>query len=74
LNNIEGFFSWDMWLEGATNMADSSDLGWESATPGKIYVVGISPCFFFAVGVGWESRFGVERRGDDLWWIDSLRL
>ena len=41
-----------MWLEGATNMADSSDLGWESATPGKTYVVGISPCFFFRSGGG----------------------
>jgi hypothetical protein len=53
-------------------MADSSGLGWESATPGKTYVVGISPCFFHSGGgVGVYIWCG-ER--DDLWWIDRLRL
>jgi len=53
-------------------MADSSDLGWESATPGKIYVVGISPCFFSQWG--WGGSLDLVWRGDDLWWIDRLRL
>jgi hypothetical protein len=65
-------FSRDMWPEGATNMADSPDLGWQSATPGKTYMTGISPWIFCS-----RSRTGSPDwvwGGDDTWWIDGLRL
>jgi glucan endo-1,3-alpha-glucosidase len=71
LDNIEGFFSWDMWPEGATNKTDSSDLAWQGATPGKSYMMGVSPWFFHS-GSGdpdWVWR------GDDLWadrWAQTL--
>ena len=73
LNNIEGFFSWDMWPEGATNKTDSSDLAWQAATPGKTYMMGISPWFFHS---GSGSPDWVWR-GDDLWadrWGQTLKV
>ena len=73
LNNIEGFFSWDMWPEGATNKTDSSDLAWQAATPGKTYMMGVSPWFFHS-GDGTPDWVW---RGDDLWadrWSQTLAV
>jgi len=73
LNNIEGFFSWDMWPEGATNKTDSSDLAWQAATPGKTYMMGVSPWFFHSG----DGNPDWVWRGDDLWadrWSQTLAV
>ena len=62
LDSIEGFFSWDMWPNGATNSSDSSDLSWQAATPGKSYMMGVSPWFFHSASGGTDWVW----RGDDL--------
>lgn len=62
LNNIEGFFSWDMWPNGATNITDAPDQSWKAATPGKSYMMGVSPWFFHSASGGTDWVW----RGDDL--------
>ncbi|KAG9246835.1 glycosyl hydrolase family 71-domain-containing protein [Calycina marina] len=36
LANIEGFFSWDMWSNGAENKTDLSDVAWIAAIDGNL--------------------------------------
>lgn len=71
LNNIEGFFSWDMWPNGAQNGTDAIDESWKAATPGKSYMMGVSPWFFHSASGGTDWVW----RGDDLWadrWAQTL--
>ncbi|KAH8819021.1 putative glucan endo-1,3-alpha-glucosidase agn1 precursor [Xylogone sp. PMI_703] len=71
LNNIQGFFSWDMWPNGAVNETDASDKAWQAATPGKTYMMGVSPWFFHSASGGKDWVW----RGDDLWhdrWQQTL--
>lgn len=73
LDNIEGFFSWDMWPVGATNETDSSDLAWQAATPAKTYMMGVSPWFFHSS----DGNPDWVWRGDDLWadrWAQTLAV
>jgi glucan endo-1,3-alpha-glucosidase len=62
LDSIEGFFSWNIWPDGATNMTDAADLSWTAVLSGKTYMMGVSPWFFHSAsgGTGWVWR------GDDL--------
>lgn len=62
LNNIEGFFSWDMWPNGATNKTADTDLAWKSAVSGKTFMMGVSPWFFHSASGGTDWVW----RGDDL--------
>jgi hypothetical protein len=62
LNTIEGFFSWNIWPDGATNMTDAADLSWKAAIPGKTYMMGVSPWFFHSASGGTDWVW----RGDDL--------
>jgi glucan endo-1,3-alpha-glucosidase len=62
LDNIEGFFSWDMWPNGATNITDASDVSWKNAVSGKTYMMGVSPWFFHSASGGTDWVW----RGDDL--------
>jgi glucan endo-1,3-alpha-glucosidase len=71
LNNIQGFFSWDMWPNGAQNETDAIDKSWQQATPGKTYMMGVSPWFFRSASGGTDWVW----RGDDLWanrWAQTL--
>ena len=73
LNNIQGFFSWDMWPNGATNETDAIDKSWQQATPGKTYMMGVSPWFFHSASGGTDWVW----RGDDLWanrWAETLDI
>jgi hypothetical protein len=72
LNNIEGFFSWDMWPLGATNKTDDSDLAWKSAVSGKTYMMGVSPWFFHSTGSAGQPAW--VWRGDDLVSLYGLNL
>jgi glucan endo-1,3-alpha-glucosidase len=58
LNNIEGFFSWDMWPNGATNKTADGDQAWKSAVSGKTFMMGVSPWFFHSAsgGTDWVWR------------------
>lgn len=62
LDNIEGFFSWNIWPDGATNMTDAADQSWKAALPGKTYMMGVSPWFFHSASGGTDWVW----RGDDL--------
>lgn len=62
LSNIEGFFSWNIWPEGATNMTGAPDLSWKSVLSGKTYMMGVSPWFFHSASGGTDWVW----RGDDL--------
>ena len=62
LDSIEGFFSWDMWPNGATNSTDTSDLSWKAATLGNNYMMGVSPWLFNSASRGTDWIW----RGDDL--------
>jgi hypothetical protein len=62
LDNIEGFFSWNIWPDGATNMTDSADQSWKAALSGKTYMMGVSPWFFHSASGGTDWVW----RGDDL--------
>jgi glucan endo-1,3-alpha-glucosidase len=62
LGNIEGFFNWDMWPNGATNETTASDTAWKAALPGKTYMMGVSPWFFHSASGGTDWVW----RGDDL--------
>ncbi|TVY62332.1 Mutanase [Lachnellula suecica] len=71
LDNIEGFFSWDMWPNGAVNSTDATDKAWQAATPGKTFMMGVSPWFFHSASGGKDWVW----RGDDLWadrWAQTL--
>jgi glucan endo-1,3-alpha-glucosidase len=71
LDNIEGFFSWDMWPDGASNETDANDKAWQNSTPGKTYMMGVSPWFFHSASGGTDWVW----RGDDLWadrWAQTL--
>jgi len=71
LNNIEGFFSWDMWANGAANKTDASDKAWQAAIGSKSYMMGVSPWFFHSASGGKDWVW----RGDDLWadrWAQTL--
>lgn len=73
LSNIEGFFSWDMWPNGAANKTDDSDFAWKAAAPGKTYMMGVSPWFFHSASGGKDWVW----RGDDLWadrWAQTLSV
>jgi hypothetical protein len=73
LSNIEGFFSWDMWPNGASNKTDDSDMAWKAATPGKTFMMGVSPWFFHSASGGKDWVW----RGDDLWadrWAQTLSV
>ncbi|KAH8689532.1 putative glucan endo-1,3-alpha-glucosidase agn1 precursor [Talaromyces proteolyticus] len=64
LDNIEGFFSWNMWPDGANNLTDDGDKAWQSAIGSKSYMMGVSPWFFHS---GSSSGTNWVWRGDDLW-------
>jgi len=71
LNNIEGFFSWDMWPNGANNMTLNPDRAWKSAIGNKAYMMGVSPWFFHSPPAAWVWR------GDDLWadrWAQAIEF
>ncbi|KAE8447465.1 hypothetical protein EG329_010738 [Mollisiaceae sp. DMI_Dod_QoI] len=72
LNNIDGFFNWGMWPNGASNMTDSGDKDWQAAIgSGKSYMMGVSPWFFHSASGGTDWVW----RGDDLWadrWAETL--
>ncbi|TVY32902.1 Glucan endo-1,3-alpha-glucosidase [Lachnellula subtilissima] len=73
LDNIEGFFSWDMWPLGGTNKTDAIDKSWKAATPGKTYMMGVSPWFFHSASGGEDWVW----RGDSLWadrWAQTLDI
>lgn len=74
LSNIQGFFSWDMWPNGATNMTMNTDRAWQAAIGnGKTYMMGVSPWFFHSASGGTEWVW----RGDDLWadrWAQTLEV
>jgi hypothetical protein len=74
LDNIEGFFSWDMWPNGATNETDAADLAWQAAIgSSKSYMMGVSPWFFHSASGGKDWVW----RGDDLWanrWAEAETL
>ena len=61
---VDGYFSWDMWPEGANNITTDQDRAWQGATPGKSYMMGVSPWFFTDLpgyGKSWVWK------GDGLW-------
>ncbi|KAH7049138.1 putative glucan endo-1,3-alpha-glucosidase agn1 precursor [Macrophomina phaseolina] len=62
--SIDGFFSWDMWPEGANDMSTTPDKSWQSTIGDKDYMMGVSPWFFTDL-----KGYGKQRlwRGDDLW-------
>jgi aminopeptidase I len=66
LNEVDGFFSWDMWPEGATDKDSSSDLMWINMLQGKTYMMGISPWFYTNLPQ-WNKNW--LWRGDDLWFL-----
>jgi hypothetical protein len=73
LDNIEGFFSWNIWPEGATDMTTTPDVQFQQAIGNKPYMMGVSPWFFHSAsgGVDWVWR------GDDLWherWLETLQV
>ncbi|RDW82909.1 hypothetical protein BP5796_04400 [Coleophoma crateriformis] len=63
LPDIEGFFSWDMWPNGAADMSNTTDLAWKDAVSPKTYMMGVSPWFFHSTVGGQDWVW----RGDDLW-------
>uniref|UniRef100_A0A093V1L1 Glucan endo-1,3-alpha-glucosidase agn1 n=1 Tax=Talaromyces marneffei PM1 TaxID=1077442 RepID=A0A093V1L1_TALMA len=69
LDNIDGFFSWNMWPVGAADMTDEPDFEWLDAIGSdKTYMMGVSPWFFHSASGGTDWVW----RGDDLWddrWI-----
>ncbi|KAL0257045.1 hypothetical protein SLS55_007855 [Diplodia seriata] len=62
--SIDGFFSWDMWPEGANDMTTTPDTTWQGVLGDKDYMMGVSPWFFTDL-----KGYGKQRlwRGDDLW-------
>ena len=71
LDDIEGFFSWNMWPDGATNMTDDPDKQWQAAIGSKTYMMGVSPWFFHSASGGLDWVW----RGDSLWadrWAETL--
>ncbi|KAL1628153.1 hypothetical protein SLS56_005973 [Neofusicoccum ribis] len=65
LNTIDGFFSWDMWPVGASDMSTIPDTTWQGVIgDNKDYMMGVSPWFFTDL-----KGYGKQRlwRGDDLW-------
>jgi glucan endo-1,3-alpha-glucosidase len=71
VNDFEGFFSWDMWPNGAVSKTDEVDFDWKMATPGKTYMMGVSPWFFHSGSGGKDWVW----RGDNLWadrWAQTL--
>jgi glucan endo-1,3-alpha-glucosidase len=73
LDNIDGFFSWDMWPNGATNKTADGDKAWQAAIGNKSYMMGISPWFFHSASGGADWVW----RGDSLWadrWAQTLEV
>jgi glucan endo-1,3-alpha-glucosidase len=72
LNDIEGFFSWNMWPDGAANITNDADQQWQAAIgSSKTYMMGVSPWFFHSVSGGMDWVW----RGDSLWadrWAETL--
>ncbi|CZR50931.1 related to mutanase [Phialocephala subalpina] len=71
LDNIDGFFNWGMWPDGASNMTDSLDKQYQSVLGSKSYMMGVSPWFFHSASGGKDWVW----RGDDLWadrWAETL--
>ncbi|CAG8957749.1 hypothetical protein HYFRA_00000087 [Hymenoscyphus fraxineus] len=75
LANIDGFFSWNMWPNGATNKTTDNDFAWKNAIgSSKSYMMGVSPWFFHS-GAGGLAPW--VWRGDDLWadrWAQTLTV
>jgi glucan endo-1,3-alpha-glucosidase len=73
LNNIEGFFNWDMWPNGPQNMTTATDMAWKGAIGDKAYMMGVSPWFFHSASDGKDWIW----RGDDIWadrWAQTLEV
>ncbi|OKL61204.1 hypothetical protein UA08_03405 [Talaromyces atroroseus] len=65
LDYVQGFFSWNMWPVGASDMSDEADLEWIDAIGSdKTYIMGVSPWFFHST-TGGDYRW--IWRGDNLW-------
>lgn len=65
LDTIDGFFSWNMWPEGANDMTTVPDTNWQDLIgDSKDYMMGVSPWFYTDL-----KGYGKQRlwRGDDLW-------
>lgn len=74
LANIQGFFNWDMWPNGASNMTTDADEAWQSAIgSSKTYMMGVSSWFFHSASGGLDWVW----QGDDLWadrWAQVLEV
>jgi hypothetical protein len=73
LNNIKGFFNWDMWPNGPQNSSTASDLAFKGAIESKTFMMGVSPWFFHSASGGKDWVW----RGDDLWadrWAQTLEV
>lgn len=74
LDNIEGFFNWNIWPNGAENSTDASDKDWQAAIGDKAFMMGVSPWFFHSSKYSTGEKDWVWR-GDDLWadrWAQTL--
>ncbi|KAL1970913.1 hypothetical protein VTN77DRAFT_2747 [Rasamsonia byssochlamydoides] len=74
LDIVDGFFSWDAWPVGASDMSTSSDQAWIAALGGKPYMMPVSPWFYTNLPE-WSKNW--LWRGDDLWhdrWQQVIEL